>query len=151
MGSHFFLLGFTGNSSQVSSLEPVMPFQLCFLQTAEYCITVTECRGAPLVSCASLQIESFLLIYSAKLSVLGDVSPSRHKAPSFPESRFPRCGPVALQHAENAACSGKKTAVLSPGEIGMVWGLESGAQFTCMCHFAPLFLAVYFCQNPSLT
>lgn len=151
MGPHSFSCwGFTGSSSQVSSLEPVMPFQLCFLQTAEHRVTVTECRGAPLVSSASLQIESFLLIYSAKVSVLGNVSP-QHKAPSFPDNRFPHCGPAALQCAENDACLGKKTAIPRPREIGMIWGLESGAQLANMCHSSPSFLAACFCQNRSLT
>lgn len=112
-----------------------MPFQLCFLQTAEHRFTITECRGAPLISSASLQIESFLLINSAKVSGLGSVSP-QHKAPSFPDSRFPHCGPAALQCAENDACLGKKTAVLHPGEIGMIWGLGSGVWGTA-CKYVP--------------
>lgn len=36
-----------------------------------------------------MQIESFLLIYSAKLSGLESVSPPLHKVSSLPESRFP--------------------------------------------------------------
>lgn len=54
------------------------------------------------------QIESLLLIYSAKLSVLEGVLPSLHKVSSLPESRFPHYGPAAHKCTESAGCSGKK-------------------------------------------